>query len=104
MFICKLKCLFQSILDTVMSTCPAPHMSIGQHGLRGSAAQFHAAVGSSRDDEYARMETNALDAALYVFFILLLNCFVRPFLIWTPQDMKSVLSVNRFYNWNITKN
>lgn len=50
--------------DTAMSTCPAPHMSIGQHGLHGSAAQFHAAVGSSRDDECVRTETNALDAAL----------------------------------------
>ncbi|KTF73302.1 hypothetical protein cypCar_00031806, partial [Cyprinus carpio] len=52
-----------SVEDTAMSTCPAPHMSIGQHGLHGNAAQFHAAVGSSRDDECARMETNAPDAA-----------------------------------------
>jgi len=53
-------------------------MSIGQHGLHGNAAQFHVAVGSSRDDEHARMETNALDAALYVTFILLLSLFMRP--------------------------
>lgn len=101
MLVCILRYVFSSFLDTAMSTCRVLHMSIGQRGLLGSAAQFPAVEEFSHGDEHARMETNALDAALYVTFMLLLSFFLKQL----PREMESVslMLIYRLDQYNIAR-
>lgn len=55
-----------------MSTSHAPHISIGQPGHHGNAAQCPVVVVSNPGAGSAKMETNVLDAARYVTQLMLM--------------------------------